>query len=295
MRSELQLAAGQMQRDKLGGAAQQLGERGLTVRQVEPGRYPPGAFKRPASPVRTANQPNQRVSWMAGLLPFLGHNSVFRRIDFNASWQDPSNWMAARTLVPEFIDPMYPDQAKYVNHPSLAFRVAGTHYVGIAGVGLDAAGYNPDDPAYVNKRGILGYDRSATLEEVRAGHGLGNTILMMQVPHDGPAGVTPWLAGGGATLRGVPESKSIEPFVLGKDRNGQPITHGGKRGAFAVMADGSVRFIDAGISDDVFKAMCTVKGPLPADFDMVKQSSTSEVPPAPSVPQSVPDKTAAKE
>ena len=26
------------------------------------------------------------------------------------------------------------------------------------------------------------------------------------------------------------------------------------------MADGSVRFIDAGISDAVFKAMCTIKG-----------------------------------
>ena len=40
-----------------------------------------------------------------------------------------------------------------------------------------------------------------------------------------------------------------------------PITHGGKKGTYSVMADGSVKFIDATISDDVLKAMATVYGP----------------------------------
>jgi len=109
---------------------------------------------------------------------------------------------------------------------------------------------------------------------VRAGHGQSSTVLMMQVPYDGPAGVTPWIAGGGATLRGVPEKDSIEPFVLGRDRDGKPMLHNGKRGAFALMTDGSVRFIDQGVSDEVFKAMCTVKGPVPVDFELSLQANT---------------------
>jgi hypothetical protein len=37
-------------------------------------------------------------------------------------------------------------------------------------------------------------------------------------------------------------------------------THEGKPGTFAIMADGSVRFIPATIADDLFKAMCAIKG-----------------------------------
>jgi hypothetical protein len=74
-------------------------------------------------------------------------------------------------------------------------------------------------------------------------------------------GVSPWIAGGGSTLRGVPDTKSIDPFVLSTDKNGQPIAYQGRRGTYAVMTDGSVRFIDKSISDEAFKAMCTVEGP----------------------------------
>lgn len=280
MRSELRLAMRLIERDRLGKAVAELGEKGLSVRQVEPGRFPPGAFKRPPSTLRTTNQPNQRVSWMAGLLPFLGHESLYRRIDFNSSWQDPANLLAARMIVPEFLDPSYPDDSFTVTHPNLNYRVGGTHYVGIAGVGYDAPGYG-DDPAQQANRGVFGYERSLSLQEVRDGRGLSNTILMIQVPYDGAAGVTPWIAGGGATLRGVPHKNSIEPFVLGRDRDGKPMVHNGKRGTFAVMTDGSVRFIDQAIADDVFKAMCTVKGAQPPNFDLGQQVNAPVVTPAP--------------
>ena len=45
------------------------------------------------------------------------------------------------------------------------------------------------------------------------------------------------------------------------------ITHDGKRGTFVVMVDGTVRFIDQNISDEVFQAMCTINRPMPKDFD----------------------------
>jgi hypothetical protein len=60
------------------------------------------------------------------------------------------------------------------------------------------------------------------------------------------------MAGGGSTIMGVPETGSVRPFVSTQ--------RDGKRGTYALMADGSVRWISENISDDVFKALCTVKG-----------------------------------
>jgi hypothetical protein len=198
---------------------------------------------------------------MAGLLPYLGHDNVYGRIQFEQSWKDPANWLAAKTLIPEFLDPMYPLRTRTVSHPAFPFEIGATHYVGIAGVGRNAADYPPNDPAYDSKRGILSYDLSRGLKEVQDNRGLANTILLMQVPHDGPAEVTPWIAGGGSTLQGVPEKNSIAPFLLTTDKNGKQIQYNGKSGSFAAMADGSVRFIDGKISDEAFKALCVVKGP----------------------------------
>src|SRR5207244_7505167 len=128
-------------------------------------------------------------------------------------------------------------------------------------------------------------DKSAALKEVREGRGASNTILMVQVPHDSLAGVTPWIAGGGATLRGVPDKNSVAPFVLTTDKNGKPITHNGKRGTYVAMVDGSVRWVDAGIADEVFKAMATVRTPNPAD---VARSDIAELIEPPDRPKEQP-------
>ena len=72
---------------------------------------------------------------------------------------------------------------------------------------------------------------------------------------------------------------SIAPFVLSKDRQGNPIQYQGRRGTYAAMADGSVRFIDQNVADDVFKAMCTVSGPTPSNFNLDKIENTPLVPP----------------
>jgi hypothetical protein len=224
---------------------------------------------------------------MAGLLPFVGQDSLYNRLSFRNNWRDPANWLAAKAVIPEFLDPMYPDSTRQVVINGVPVDFGATHFVGIAGVGLDAAGYPRDDPAYIAKRGIFGYDRSATVKEVAQGRGVSNTIAIIQVPHDGPAGVTPWIAGGGATIRGVPEKNSIAPFVLTKDRNGNIITYKGskdkdaRRGTYALMADGSVRFIDQNISDDVFKAMCTIGGGAPEDFKVEGNPLTQSVPAPP--------------
>ncbi len=253
---------------QLAEAARATAERGLTEANLPPGRFPPGAFPALEAKTRAASEPQNRISWMAALLPHMGQDNVYRRISFAHKWREPDNWLAGKTIVPEFLDPSYPDASRHLTIEGLPVDYATTHFVGIAGVGLDAALYPRDDPAYIHKRGIFGYEQSATLKEVAQGRGLSNTAMMIQVPHDGPAGVTAWIAGGGATVRGVPEKNSIAPFVLSTDRTGKVIQRDGKRGTYVLMADGSVRFVDQNISDDVFKAMCTIGGPAPEGFNL---------------------------
>jgi Protein of unknown function (DUF1559) len=265
LNAEMEALAGMFTRHDLAKAVKSLSEKGLAERTVPPGQFPPGAFLHTGSPSqRFLREPMQRVSWMAGLLPFLGQETVYGKINFKDSWRSPSNWLPAATLIPQFVDPTYPPSSYYVAGLGLPLEPAATHYVGIAGVGLDAADYDPADSAIANKRGVMGYNNGLRLEDIAKGHGLGNTIVILQVPPDGLAGVTPWMAGGGSTLRGVPDQNSVEPFVFNdKDASGKTT----RRGTYALMADGSVRFIDPGVSDDVFKALATATGPLPDGYN----------------------------
>lgn len=220
--------------------------------------YPRAAFERQLAPARAGRPylPNERVSWMAELLPHLGYADVHRSIEFQHSWSDVKNLTPAMTLIPYFIDPSYPINTRYATHPKLEVGVGATHYVGIGGIGADAASYMPGDPAADGKLGAFGYDRTTPLSD--AGD---HTIIMMQVPPPPKGQVGPWLAGGGATVRGVPETGSIKPFVSTE--------YNGKRGTYALMSDGSVRFIAEDIADDVLKALAVVKKDKPAPGDNV--------------------------
>src|SRR5205807_273227 len=88
------------------------------------------------------------------------------------------------------------------------------------------------------------------------------------------SGMTPWMAGGGSTVRSIPATKSLEPFIGQYGPN--------KLGAYVVMADGSVRFVKAGTPDKVFQDMCTIGAKSPT-FDADVDGATEKVP-APNVP-----------
>ncbi len=282
LRVEMEAASNPSLRHALAGAGNLLGERGLSQRQVAPGILPPGAFKREAEKreieLRSEREPRNRISWMAALLPHMGHENLFNKINFKQSWRESGNWTAGNTIVPQFLDPSYPERTRYLSVGDVSLDFAATHFVGIAGVGLDAASYKRGDPATDHKRGPLSYDESASLEEIRKGRGIANTILMIQVPYDGITGVSPWIAGGGATLRGVPETNPMGPFLLSTDRDGKTINHQGKRGTYVLMVDGSVRFIDQNIDPEVFKAMCTIGGPGPKNLELDKTPGTPLIP-----------------
>jgi hypothetical protein len=219
--------------------------------------FPPGIIKRAPSGRRASRPwpPDQQVSGLAELLPFLGQEALYKKINTKESWRDPVNLPAASTLVPQFLSPDLPRSDWFVRVPGLNLDLAATSYVGIAGVGLDAAEYKAGEPASAKKMGIFGYNRSMPLSDI---DDAANTILLIQVP---PTPKAAWIAGGGSTVRGVPETKSVEPFLTQRSD--------GKRGAYMVMADSSVRWVTEQISDEVFKQLAQVKGSKTGDLDEV--------------------------
>jgi hypothetical protein len=229
----------------------ELGDAAIKYTEAHAGQFPRGTHERRIPPARAGRpyEPKQRVSWLAELLPYLGPEqaSLSNGIDRDKSWNDPANLAAAATLVPQFLNPNFPPNTWWVRYPNMMQPTAATHYVGIAGIGADAAEYSPNDPATVKKLGVFGYDRTTRVQDIT--DGVSNTILIAQVP---PTYKRPWLAGGGSTVEGVPEKGSVQPFV-----SPQP---DGKRGTLVVMADGSVRFVAENVKDEIFKALCTIKG-----------------------------------
>jgi hypothetical protein len=218
-------------------------ELAATVKNL-PGGLPRGTVERQGTAGRPL-APKDRLSFFVDLLPMLDDGrEIVHRIKRNEGWRSPDNLAAGAFLVPSFLDPSYPRDSFQTGFPSVPGRSLGaTHYVGMAGVGPDAASYGPDD--HKEKQGMLGYNRQLKLADVS--DGLANTIYMIQVP---PNPQRAWIAGGG-TLQGVPEQGSIKPFVH---------THGGKRGTHVLMGDGSVRFLNENISDEVMKALATARG-----------------------------------
>jgi len=221
---------------------------GALVKLGETGTVPRGTYQREETTggrlVRNW-PPSQRTSWMVGLLPHLGLDDLYRQIDYKKSWRDEKNLKAGSLIVPAFLDPRFPERTWHANLDSLGSRTQGaTHYVGMAGIGLEAADYASNDPAVAKKLGVFGYERTTSMKDVT--DGLSNTIFVIEVA---PNYQRPWIAGGGATVMGAPEQKSVRPFVARQFK-----------GTHVVMLDGSVRFISENISDEVFKALCTIKG-----------------------------------
>jgi hypothetical protein len=226
------------------------------------GHFPRGAVLREVNSGRNLDwRPDQRRSWMTLLLPYLA-NGEFKDLIPNDSrnrsriktmgwYDDPVVIKAGMTVIPQFLSPSSPGNLTYfVPYPNLPVKGewAATHFVGVAGVGLDAAEYRGDDPATAKLRGVFGYDRETKKSDIK--DGLDQTIVLIQVP---ASPKSPWIAGGGSTVRGVSEDRDcVNPFVC--------LEYQGKRGTLAIMADGKVRFIPANIDPKTFQALCTIAG-----------------------------------
>jgi len=193
--------------------------------------------------------PEQRVSFMAELLPYINRPNIKARIQDKKAWYSKENLPAAEMWIPEFLVPYYPQDTWRATHPlAEGSSLGGTNYAGLAGLGLDAARYDPNDPEMAKKVGVVGYDWGSKTEDIK--DGTSNTIFMIQTaPGIGRA----WIAGGGSTVLGVDDnSDPMRPFVHKAPD--------GKRGTNVLMADGSVRWVKEGTDPKVFKGMVTRAG-----------------------------------
>jgi hypothetical protein len=187
--------------------------------------------------------PETRLSWIAGLLPYLGHADW--HVDPGYDWDDPHNQATNRPLA-QVINPAYDPSKSPTGYPV-------TNYVGVAGVGEDAA-HLPADAA---RAGMFGYGRQTRQQDLARGGA--NTIAVLGVQQDQSG---PWAQGGRATVRALTQ----RPYVNGPDGfgSGQP------DGMLAGMADGSVRFLSKDIDPHVMEQLAMVHGDKSVDMTSVE-------------------------
>jgi prepilin-type processing-associated H-X9-DG protein len=197
--------------------------------------------------------PEQRLSWLVMILPYLmgdetpgkkasPEKSLYDQFDQKQAWDAPANRKATATLVRWYLCPALPGHARHTEY-------AMTTYVGIAGVGRDAAQLPRETNGALTPRiGIFGYDRRMTAEDMTAG--ISQTMMVAETALDLGA----WAAGGPATVRGL--DPATQPYLgLGRPFGG---LHPG--GADVLMADGSDRFVSNKIGPHELEAMATVTG-----------------------------------
>lgn len=190
-------------------------------------------------------RPDQRLSWLVALLPYLADEpgsrgqkpaEVYALIDRTAAWDAPANRDAVNTPFRRFICPSDPGA-------SLDHRPALTTYVGLAGIGANAAELPLDSP----RAGVFGYDRRITRADVTAG--TGTTLMATETTRNNG----PWAAGGGPTVRGL--------ILDDKPYFGEGRQFGGchPSGLNVLYLDGRVDFMSDSVQPRVFEALVTLK------------------------------------
>lgn len=179
--------------------------------------------------------PDTRLSWIASMLPYFEHRDWHRELQFGYSWNSSQNRPVTQRRLDAVVNPALGPASTEAGFPV-------THYVGVAGVGANAADLKPGDA----RAGLFGYSRTPRLEDLP--RGTSHTLATLGV--SGQLGA--WAAGGPGTVRALTK----RPYVNGPDGfgSGQP------DGMVAGMADGSVRFLSKEIDPEVLEQLAAVRG-----------------------------------
>ena len=174
--------------------------------------------------------------------------------DRTRGWKDPANETFVRRRATDLLNPRVTAVASDEGFPA-------SHYVGVAGVGADAAELPKSHP----RAGVFGYDRRTTREDIK--DGTSNTLLVVGVQDHPPA----WASGTGS-VRGL----TTEPYLGGPDHFGT----GQAEGMLVLMADGSVKFLSKATDPKVMRRMAAMADGLPLDAKVPGEPS-DPVTPAP--------------
>ena len=190
--------------------------------------------------------PERRLSWQAALAPLLSEGAKADRkweklageIDFKDAWDSASNDGPRRTNVTPFRCPTF---AGNFSHGQSGL----TSYVGVAGVGFEAARLPLKDP----QAGFFGFDRTLTRSDISAS--LGSTMMAVETTRDNGD----WLAGGLATERG------LDPDCDRYIGSGRPYGGLHPEGMNILWADGSVQVKNDRIDPAVFRLLARINRP----------------------------------
>jgi hypothetical protein len=182
--------------------------------------------------------PDHRMSWLFAIAPYMEGKSPFGKMPRDLPWDAEENRYLALWRIKSLQCPAFPPRP-----PS--GTLAPTHYVGIAGVGMNAAALPLESPG----AGVFGFDRPVRLEDVK--DGLAYTMFVAETLQIEGA----WTAGGRPTVRGLDPGGA--PYL---GRHGQfgsghfsSVTHVG-------MADGSARALSKAMNPRYFEALATIAG-----------------------------------
>jgi prepilin-type N-terminal cleavage/methylation domain-containing protein len=194
--------------------------------------FPPGCFG-------PGTIPEERLSWVVALLPYIEQQSLFNQFNLEKGYAE--NVPAAQTRIKTLLCPALKD---------VATGDAVTPYVAMSGIGHAAA----EQPAGAPGNGFMGYDRLTSMSMIK--DGTSNTIALMETRF----GLGPWARGGSSTLRG------FDPTDVPLHGDQRPF--GGHTGIItAAMADGSVRFLLSSIDPKKLAAAITIDGGELVDLD----------------------------
>jgi prepilin-type processing-associated H-X9-DG protein len=192
----------------------------------------------PTGCVGPGASPEDRLSWLVTLLPYVEQDNLYRQFDVTQGYA--GNVAIARTRVMTFLCDRSPQAA----------GDGVTHYVAMAGLGHDAAGR----PAGAPGNGFMGYDRRTAMATLR--DGTSYTVTLMETR----SGLGPWARGGPSTVRG------FDPADRPLHGDGRQFG-GHSSGMNVAMADGSVRFLRASVDPAKLAAAITVAGNESVELD----------------------------
>jgi hypothetical protein len=202
--------------------------------------------------------PNERLSWIIAIFPFLERDYDYQRLDMGKAWNAPKNYPITEIGYGPYRCHESPDPYPYVSSLS--------SYVGMAGIGPDAALLPLNNP----KAGLFGYDRKTKCSDVQDGES--TTIMVVETNFENG----PWAAGGFGTVRGI-DPNGTKYFgttgqfgSLHRTQESSPLKPFPPQASNCVFVDGSVRLLNDTIDPTTFEALATIAGgekvELPLDY-----------------------------
>lgn len=193
--------------------------------------------------------PDRRMSWVPATFEYLNQHRQPTRdlkglMSSNLPWDEGSNARLGQKLLFTLICSASPEEVQTARPPV-------TSYVGLAGVGTDAAtlGLGPPIPP---RAGCFRYDAPTPFDLISTHDGLAQTLLFGETGTN----LGPWLRGGPGTVRGLDDAPTAAALI------GSGGQFGGNHpeGAAFAAADGSSKFLTPRVDPAVFRALLTIAG-----------------------------------